>query len=104
MLSESRHRQVNSSAPRILLISKESIVTQGLKAGNSGEIGAGAAPDRPTHSRFAAGLATRVERSSTPVHRPRNPPVGGHFHDLRHHHPDPGPHGLAAPAGQAARR
>ena len=61
MLSDSRHRQVNSKAPRILLSSKESIAARLPKAGISGGIGAGAAPGGPTHSRFAAGLATRID-------------------------------------------
>src|ERR1041384_8281349 len=61
MLSESRHRQVNSNAPRILLISNESIAVSG--SGEGGRFSESALEPRstgPTHSRFAAALATRI--------------------------------------------
>ena len=45
ILSASRHRQVNSNAPRILLISKESIAASAPEGGKLSGIGAGAALD-----------------------------------------------------------
>src|SRR4051812_43716639 len=101
MFSASRHRQVKRNAPRILLISNESIAASGSsQAGNSSESGAGAALDGATHSRFAGALATRI----TPSGAERNEPgKAGNFHDFRRADPDPGPHGLDAAAGQAAR-
>ena len=105
MLSESRHRQVKSKAPRILLISKESIATRGLKAGIQAESGLEWHQSGPTHSRFAAGLATRIDSPRLGLPTAENRPRTGTFPMISDViDPDPGPHGFGAPAGQAARR
>src|SRR3954454_23844230 len=76
MFSASRHRQVKRNAPRILLISNESIAASGSwKAGNSSESGAGAALDGETHSRFAGALATRITASGAERNEPGKPAI-----------------------------
>src|ERR1044072_1061414 len=62
MLSDSSDRHVNRKAPRILLISNESIALSGSWEGRENHVSRALEHrlTRPTHSRFAAALATRI--------------------------------------------
>src|SRR6267378_7254699 len=121
-LVTSRMRQVPRMAPRILLSSKESIFRSGsrpegrLKAGGTAaderqESGFCTAPSAAMRYRFARALATRInarasgQSPSFPACYQPGPDLipSPDSNDL---HPHPGadsrPHGLDAPAGQAA--